>query len=83
MSPRLRRLRGAAPMTKKALAGSKCFFFMGDAVRGAAADPARGRYTRPYFVLMRSSFSSMGSAPSHRKMAVAAPWTRSMGRPVM
>ena len=26
---------------KKALAGSKCFFFMGDAVRGAAADPAR------------------------------------------
>ena len=38
--------------------------------------------TRPYLILMRSSFSSMGSASTSRKKTVAAAWTQSMGKPV-
>lgn len=82
MIPRLRRRRGAVPMTKKHLLAASAFFH-GRRRAGSGGGACPGRYTRPYFVLMRSSFSSMGSAPSHRKMAVAAPWTRSIGRPVM
>ena len=37
--------------------------------------------TMPYFTLIRSSFSSMGSAANHRKSHVAAAWTQSMGNP--
>ena len=37
--------------------------------------------TKPYLTLMRSSFSSMGSAAMRMKTAVAAAWIRSMGRP--
>ena len=37
---------------------------------------------KPYFVLILSSFSSIGSAPSHRKIKVAMARTRSMGTPV-
>ena len=37
---------------------------------------------KPYLVLIRSSFSSIGSAPSHRKKNVAMARTRSTGRPV-
>ncbi len=37
---------------------------------------------KPYFVLTRSSFSSIGSAPSQRKKNVAMARTRSTGRPV-
>ena len=36
----------------------------------------------PYLVLTRSSFSSIGSAPSQRKKNVAMARTRSTGRPV-
>lgn len=36
----------------------------------------------PYFVLIRSSFSSIGSAPSQRNTNVAMARTRSTGRPV-
>ncbi len=39
--------------------------------------------TMPYFTLIRSSFSSMGSAANHRKSHVAAAWTQSMGNPEM
>ena len=38
--------------------------------------------TKPYLILMRSSFSSMGSASTSRKKTVAAAWTQSMGKPV-
>ena len=37
--------------------------------------------TRPYFTLMRSSFSSIGSAAMRMKITVAAACTRSIGRP--
>ena len=37
--------------------------------------------TSPYLTLMRSSFSSMGSAATRMKITVAAAWIRSMGRP--
>ncbi len=37
---------------------------------------------RPYLTLTRSSFSSIGSAPSQRKKNVAMARTRSTGRPV-
>ena len=37
---------------------------------------------RPYFVLMRSNFSSIGSAPIQRKKNVPMARTRSMGTPV-
>ncbi len=37
---------------------------------------------KPYFVLILSSFSSIGSAPSQRKMNVAMARTRSTGMPV-
>ena len=37
--------------------------------------------TNPYLTLMRSSFSSMGSAAMRMKITVAAAWIRSMGRP--
>ena len=37
--------------------------------------------TKPYLTLMRSSFSSMGSAAMRMKITVAAAWIRSMGRP--
>lgn len=39
--------------------------------------------TRPYFTLIRSSFSSIGSAITHKNRQVALPWTRSMGKPEM
>ena len=35
----------------------------------------------PYFFCTRRSFSIIGSAPSHRKIAVAAACTQSMGKP--
>ena len=38
--------------------------------------------TNPYFTLIRSSFSNMGSAANHRKSHVAAACTQSMGKPV-
>ena len=37
--------------------------------------------TKPYLTLMRSSFSSMGSAAMRMKITVAAAWIKSMGRP--
>ena len=37
--------------------------------------------TKPYLTLMRSSFSSIGSAAMRMKITVAAAWIRSMGRP--
>ena len=37
--------------------------------------------TKPYLTLMRSSFSSMGSAATRMKTTVAAAWIRSMGSP--
>ena len=37
--------------------------------------------TKPYLTLMRSSFSSMGSAAMRMKITVAAAWIRSMGSP--
>ena len=37
--------------------------------------------TKPYLTLMRSSFSSIGSAARKMKITVAAAWIRSMGRP--
>ena len=37
--------------------------------------------TNPYFTLMRSSFSSMGSAAMRMKITVAAAWIRSIDRP--
>lgn len=37
--------------------------------------------TNPYFTLIRSSFSSIGSAAIRMKTAVAAAWIRSIGRP--
>ena len=37
--------------------------------------------TKPYLTLIRSSFSSIGSAAMRMKTAVAAAWIRSMGRP--
>ena len=37
--------------------------------------------TRPYLTLMRSSFSSMGSAANQRNSQVAAAWMQSMGKP--
>ena len=40
-------------------------------------------HNNPYFTLMRSSFSSIGSAAIHRKNTVPAAWTQSMGKPVM
>ena len=38
--------------------------------------------TNPYLTLIRSSFSSMGSAANQRKIHVAAAWTASTGKPV-
>lgn len=38
--------------------------------------------TSPYFTLIRSNFSSMGSAARSRKMTVAPAWIKSMGRPL-
>ena len=37
--------------------------------------------TSPYLTLMRSSFSSMGSAAMRMKITVAAAWIRSIGKP--
>ena len=37
--------------------------------------------TNPYLTLIRSSFSSMGSAAMRMNITVAAAWIRSMGRP--
>ena len=37
--------------------------------------------TKPYLTLIRSSFSSIGSAARKMKITVAAAWIRSMGRP--
>ena len=37
----------------------------------------------PYLTLIRSIFSSIGSAAIMRNIAVPKPWTRSIGRPVM
>ena len=42
----------------------------------------RNHSINPYFTLMRSSFSSIGSAASSRKMTVAPAWTKSMGKPL-
>ena len=39
------------------------------------------RYPTPYFVFMRSSFSSMGREMRKRNDAVDSAWTASMGRP--
>lgn len=36
----------------------------------------------PYFTLIRSNFSSIGSAANQRKIQVAAAWTASTGKPV-
>ena len=44
--------------------------------------PGSPHSSRPYFSLMRSSFSSIGSAAIHRKNTVAAAWTQSTGKPV-
>ena len=38
-------------------------------------------FTNPYFTFTRSNFSSIGSAATHRKKAVAAPCTTSIGKP--
>jgi len=37
--------------------------------------------TKPYLTLIRSSFSSIGSAAMRMKITVAAAWIRSIGRP--
>ena len=37
--------------------------------------------TKPYLVLIRSSFSNIGSPAMRIKITVAAAWIRSMGRP--
>ena len=37
--------------------------------------------TRPYLTLIRSSFSSIGSAPHHKNSALAAAWMQSIGKP--
>ena len=38
--------------------------------------------TKPYFTLIRSSFSNIGSAATMMKITVAAAWIKSIGRPV-
>lgn len=47
-----------------------------------AAAAACGYSIRPYFSLIRSSFSNMGSAAIQRKNTVATAWMQSMGKPV-
>ncbi len=49
--------------------------------RGENHEP--GTSTRPYFTLIRSSFSRMGRPPRTRKRKVALAWIRSMGKPEM
>ena len=71
------------PFDKKAMAFCQTQHPRDVVSRGCEACPKGRRYvSRPYFSLMRSSFSSMGSAAIHRKNTVAAAWTQSTGKPV-
>ena len=40
-----------------------------------------GYSTKPYLTLIRSSFSSIGSAAMRMKITVAAAWIKSIGKP--
>ena len=50
---------------------------------GSIIHPIDNHSTNPYFTLIRSSFSNIGSAANQRKIHVEAAWMQSTGNPEM